>query len=264
MHDDKLVSDAILFETRVENLKVSQLEVDEKLKGCVIEKKYLQETLNGLENEVEVAKNSIVDLEEKIDEIDVVIMEHEQRVFPMFCQKVGIENIREYEELSLKNAQETASKRLEYVGGKSKLENIINFDERRLDVSQKRIEKLEQVCIKLEQNLKEFEEKKQEIESSIEEIIKEQAEMKKSLKSAKKSLSEQKTIVENYEKDLEKLEHENESTSKNQCKMDQQTELLRAEKISIIKKCKLEEIQIPIENADIENIMVDDLQVFFG
>lgn len=263
MHDDKLVSDTILFETWVGNLKESLLDIEEKLKSCLIEQKYLQETMNSLGNEIELEKNSINALEEKIENVDAIILEHEQKVFPNFCQKVGIKNIREYEELSLKNTQEITSKRLEYVGGKSKLENIIKFDERRLDETQKRMEKLEQVCIKLEKKIREYEEKKQEIDASIEEIFKQQLEMKKALKSAKISLSEQKNVLENYEKELEKLENENESTSKQQSKMDQQTELLRAEKISIIKKCKLEEIQIPIENADIQNIKLDDLQVFF-
>merc|ERR1719367_713521 len=67
----------------------------------------------------------------------------EDRVFSDFCKKIGVKNIRQYEERELKSQQEKAKKKLEF-------ENQINRITVQLEYEQKREEQLQQNCRKFE------------------------------------------------------------------------------------------------------------------
>jgi structural maintenance of chromosome 1 len=53
-------------------------------------------------------------LREKIDELASIINDAEDGVFAAFCDTIGVENIREYEERQLKVAQEESNARLRF------------------------------------------------------------------------------------------------------------------------------------------------------
>lgn len=62
-------------------------------------------------------------MDERIEEADSRIQEVEQEVFASFCEKIGIKNVREYEERQLKMTNEIAEKRMQFETQKAKLEN---------------------------------------------------------------------------------------------------------------------------------------------
>merc|ERR1712106_273352 len=70
----------------------------------------------------------------------------EDRVFSEFCKKIGVKNIRQYEERELKSQQERAKKKLEY-------DNQINRISTQLEYEQKREEQLQQNVRKFERSV---------------------------------------------------------------------------------------------------------------
>merc|ERR1719447_1448132 len=77
----------------------------------------------------------------------------EDRVFSDFCTKIGVKNIRQYEERELKSQQEKAKKKLDF-------ENQINRITTQLEYEQKREEQLQQ-------NVRKFERMVQDVEDQL-------------------------------------------------------------------------------------------------
>merc|ERR1712130_887025 len=85
----------------------------------------------------------------------------EDRVFSEFCKKIGVKNIRQYEERELKSQQERAKKKLEF-------ENQINRITTQLEYEKKREEQLQQNVIKFERSVQEVENTMRKREKQIE------------------------------------------------------------------------------------------------
>lgn len=51
---------------------------------------------------------------QKIEELSTVVDDADDRVFGDFCRRIGVANIREYEQRQLKLAQEESEARLRY------------------------------------------------------------------------------------------------------------------------------------------------------
>lgn len=68
--------------------------------------------------------NKAIDsLEKEIESVKEEVNESQDRVFEDFCRRVGVANIREYEEKQLKEAQERTERRVRLTTQQSKLEN---------------------------------------------------------------------------------------------------------------------------------------------
>ena len=62
-------------------------------------------------------------MEAEISSKQRVVFSAEDKIFAAFCAKIGVENIRDYEDNQLKRAKETSEKQLELSSRLSKLTN---------------------------------------------------------------------------------------------------------------------------------------------
>lgn len=60
------------------------------------------------------ARNISTNLQGQIATLSATVNEAEDEVFALFCRKIGVETIREYEEQQLKVAQEESQARLRF------------------------------------------------------------------------------------------------------------------------------------------------------
>ena len=60
------------------------------------------------------ARKTLSNLQERIATLSATVYEAEDEVFALFCRKIGVANIREYEEQQLKVAQEESQARLRF------------------------------------------------------------------------------------------------------------------------------------------------------
>ena len=99
----------------------------------------------------------------KIREIEATMRKREQhiegtkdkmntvkdKVFKDFCRKIGVSNIRQYEERELKTQQERAKKKLEFENQINRITTQLEYEQKREDQLQENVTKFErmvQVC----------------------------------------------------------------------------------------------------------------------
>jgi structural maintenance of chromosome 1 len=103
---------------RITGIKDELKHIDQELKSISPELKKvgLLLSLNFLYVELDVvkARNALTKLQERIATLSATVYEAEDEVFALFCRKIGVETIREYEEQQLKVAQEESQARLRF------------------------------------------------------------------------------------------------------------------------------------------------------
>merc|ERR1711997_122101 len=182
----------------------------------------------------------------------------EDRVFSDFCKKIGVKNIRQYEERELKSQQEKAKRKLEF-------ENQINRITTQLEYERKREEQLKTNVLKFERMVQDVEDQ---LESSknteggiMKEIDKEMREVEK-LKSEKSFLKAEvdkmDEDVEKARKDVSDVQKQLASISKEINKIEALLDNERSNRHTILKQCKMDSINIPMRRGRLDEIGDED------
>jgi structural maintenance of chromosome 1 len=124
IQDEHLVSEVVGLETRLAGLKDDLSAIVQKIVSCETEMSHISSEQEDLEQDLEKGTAVVQKLQNELSELDKVILEAEKGVFSDFCKTIGVRNIREYEQSTLKATEETARKRLEFSNAKVKLENM--------------------------------------------------------------------------------------------------------------------------------------------
>lgn len=170
-------------------------------------------------------------------------------------------NIREYEERQLKLAQETAEMRLKFTTQQSRLQNQLTFETQQLQETVDRLTRLESAIGADSESLDRLDANK---ETHLEETQKIQDEIRGLEVELKKArgLEEQKMeVVNKHRKELAKRTREVDKLTKDVVTRETEVEKLSAEKVSIFRKCKLEEIAVPLVKGSLDDVPMDDSKV---
>ena len=208
-------------------------------------------TIQEIETSMKKRDKIIENTKEKMNTV-------EDRIFSDFCKKIGVKNIRQYEERELKSQQEKAKKKLEF-------ENQINRITTQLEYEQKREEQLQQNVRKFERMVQDAEdqlETSKKTESGImHEIDKEVKEVEK-LKSEKTYLKDEvdklDDAVEKAKKDVAGVQKELGNISKAINQIESSLDNERSNRHNILKQCKMDSINIPMRKGRLEEIEDED------
>merc|ERR1712223_1350481 len=208
-------------------------------------------TIQEIETSMKKRDKVIENTKEKMNTV-------EDRIFSDFCKKIGVKNIRQYEERELKSQQEKAKKKLEF-------ENQINRITTQLEYEQKREEQLQQNVRKFERMVQDAEdqlETSRKTESGImHEIDKEVKEVEK-LKSEKTYLKDEvdklDDAVEKAKKDVAGVQKELGNISKAINQIESSLDNERSNRHNILKQCKMDSINIPMRKGRLEEIEDED------
>ncbi|XP_020611608.1 structural maintenance of chromosomes protein 1A-like isoform X1 [Orbicella faveolata] len=216
------------------------------------ELKVIKKELDTLQPKREKLLLSMAARSEEITNTEKRMNRVEDQVFRGFCEQINVENIRQYEEKQLKAQQERAQRRLEFSNQESRLMNQLEYERGRDTKGQ--LKKLEESMATDEEEIEKLrgEEKEKlkiiERETSILEKLRLE-------KSAVKSQIDEKDLeIKEVKKGL--MHHMKEVTSlqKQMTAMETQLEQKRADRHSLLKSCKMEDIFLPFKKGGMNDI----------
>lgn len=79
----------------------------------------------------------MLERDQKIQEIKESMNNVEDVVFAKFCEQIGVDNIRQYEERELRTQQERAKKKMEFEGHIDRITSNLEFEKSRDTQSKK-------------------------------------------------------------------------------------------------------------------------------
>ena len=259
-HDDHLTLEISALESKFAQLQDEKEAAEMKQKSIDTELAHFAQLMTEIQQQVEAKREPLAEVEEEISQVQETIIECENQAFGSFCAEIGVSTIREYQQGTLMYLQKANQKKVEYVTAKAKLESAIRFEQQRLDEATQRIEKFKAEMEKVEQARVETEAEKQNLKEKHSGI---QAEMdrmgdhlnqlKHKLNEASNALMEQKKLLSNFLTSFD-------MSNKQKARKEQEIEKIVSEKLSILRKCKLEEINLPLKNGStLESIALEAL-----
>ena len=201
------------------------------------------------------------DLDENIKEYQDAVSSVEDEIFGHFCQRLGFQDIRDYEARQGSMQQDAAQKKLEFTTQKSRIENQLSFEKQRLQATEDRITALENQDRRDRSLIDELNEQRDAIQEELDTLNAELEELNETLEKhqslhqkASDKLAEQRQIMVKQSKKVD-------ATMK--AVNDAEAEINRnsQNRYTMLRRCKLEDISLPLEEGSnsLESIPIDDL-----
>ncbi|KAI5287842.1 Structural maintenance of chromosomes protein 1, partial [Ascosphaera aggregata] len=240
-----------------EELKALERNVESKKKEITFAKKQLKEVKPKY---LEKAK-ALEELNAAIEEIESFTSGVEDEVYREFCRRVGFKDIREYEAQQGSLQQEAAQKRLEFTTHRSKVESQLAFEKQRLQATADRIDALkaqesrDRAMIEgLEAERKEIKERLNELNSDLDMLGEEYDRQKERYLQSGEELNNARVQVQKRAKKVD-------ATLKAATALDGEIQRYSAERYTLLRRCKLEDIDIPLleRSKPLDALPIDDL-----
>ena len=182
----------------------------------------------------------------------------EDKIFANFCSRLGYSDIRAYEASQGKFEQEVSEKRSQYSVQKQRLESRLNWEVTRHNETEARIKKAQDTIRNLNRDIKSFASQKAEIE---EELRQEQAELealRETLEEYKEELADRTQKVNEAKAELQKRSKGIEARLKEITQLESVVQKNSSSKSGLLRRCRLEQIQIPLVGGSLDNLPVED------
>lgn len=228
--------------------------VDEKIKGVGEDLEKIEARLVGEEQELQIANKNLTKYDKEMNALDETIRTAENTIFASFCNRIGVKNIREYETDRMMIAKELDGRRLEFVTAISKLSNKLSFMEQAQQDHQGRVDTLQSQINETRLNLNEVEKALNHLESGrakarnvLDKVIQEQSGLQEAVNKEVGSVAQSKRVLQQAQ-----MEHDRTTTDFNS--LEYNLEKLLELKTSLIRRCKLEELDLPLLKGSLDAV----------
>ncbi|KAH8927948.1 cohesin complex subunit psm1 [Atractiella rhizophila] len=229
-----------------------------KLSNIKDELKVLRTTQKSHHQSVASASTKRDKLQSTRDSTQATINEADDEIFDAFCQRIGVSNIQEYEGKTLEALEESEKAQVAFNKHINRLETQLKFERGQLDSLKNRVLTIENSIKKFEKDLTSAEKEKSEIEEKIEGIQAEAEGFDDQLNALNESLEEKSTKVEEAKKSSSKASRNLDKSLKEISGKNDEIEKLSSERYGIYRRCKLEEIDLPLLQGSLEDLPIEE------
>ncbi|EJU02332.1 condensin complex subunit SMC1 [Dacryopinax primogenitus] len=229
-----------------------------RLTGIQEEAKHVNKELKAVQPELEKARKTLEKVQSEVQELAVVIDAAEDEVFKAFCRKYKIKSVREYEDHQLKVHQEVEEARIRFETQISRLKHQLEFETSQLTNTKERLGRLEQMASESEAALQRLQQQKEEAvaditedEEALAQLRKERGELAQADEQEAKKVSEAKRAAGKAAAALDKA-------LKEISDMNTEIDKLAAERTGIYRKCRIDEINLPLKSGRLENVPIEE------
>ncbi|EIW51887.1 cohesin complex subunit psm1 [Trametes versicolor FP-101664 SS1] len=229
-----------------------------RLSGIKDELKHVEREIRALQPDLRKAQAAYDSVKGKIDALAAVINEAEDGVFEEFCEEIGVANIREYEERQLKVAQAESEARLQFDTQIARLTHAIQFDEQQLRVTEERLKAYEDIIKSEGENLAKLEDEKTAAQEEIAEAEEAIQTLQDDLKALAEELEEKTKKVDEVKKTTNRAGKALDQALKEVAGHNDEIEKLGLERSAIYRKCRLDEIKLPLLTGNLKNVPMEE------
>ncbi|RDX49778.1 cohesin complex subunit psm1 [Lentinus brumalis] len=229
-----------------------------KLEGIKSELKHTDKEIKQLQPELRKAQSAYNKVKEKVDALTAVINAAEDDIFADFCEQIGVENIREYEERQLKLAQAESEARLQFDTQIARLTHASQFLQEQIQMTTERVTTYREIISTETANLERLEAERVAAQEDIEESEAAIKELQEELKELNDELEEKTKKVEEVKKTTSKASKVLDQALKEIATHNDEIEKLGLERSSIYRKCRLDEIALPLVAGNLKNVPMEE------
>ncbi|KAH9976926.1 cohesin complex subunit psm1, partial [Russula compacta] len=256
--DDNSISEMTRLEAVLQVARDDLSGCNHKLRGIKDELKHIDRSLKQNAPEYNKSQSALNNLREQVQRLTSVVDAAEDQAFGSFCREIGIANIREYEDRQLKLAQEESEARLRFETQIARLTHLCQFEEEQLKKLQERLNVLAETATTEEENLRSFGERKAETQEELERMQEGINELETEVSRIKAILDEKTKRVEEAKRTASKAAKALEQAEKEISSRNDEIERLALERSGLYRKCRLEEIKLPLVSGNLKNVPMEE------
>ena len=249
--------------------------------------RYIQDEVEALDRNIQSKKSEIKNLDRqikqdrprlqqekaKLDELDRdieefsdTVREVEDEVFADFCQRLGFEDIRDYEARQGSLQQEAAQKKLEFITQKGRIDGQLSYEKTRLQTTDDRIQALNDKHQRDRQTIDDLNEQKQGLEDDLQALKEELDELNAKLEEQQEGQQTSADKLNKAKSEVLKRSKGMENVMKEINKLQAEAKRSGSGRYTLLRKCKIENIEIPLEEASepLDSLPINDLPVTTG
>ncbi|KAM0438908.1 hypothetical protein ACHAPT_001669 [Fusarium lateritium] len=186
------------------------------------------------------------------------IAQVEDQVFADFCSRLGYSDIRAYDASQGKLEQEVSEKRNQFEVQKQKLTRLLTWEQSRNNDTIARINRLQNVIRRLRNDAKTYVKEKEEIQTAMRDEQDELEALQETLEENKAELGEKNQKVSEARVEVQKRSKDIDEHQKKVNALETTLQRNSASKSALLRKCRLEQIRIPLEEGTLDNLPTED------
>ncbi|XP_021248699.1 structural maintenance of chromosomes protein 1B isoform X2 [Numida meleagris] len=246
-------------------LKYSQSELDlikkKHLANLYMEKSKLESELVNTESQHEMINEGVVQRKIKMEEFQKQINEAEDAVFQEFCEEIGIENIRVYEQEHVRKQEEIDKRRLEFENQKTRLSVQLEYNRDHLQKLTDTVSKLRDTIHKDESEITGLQKDEEEHLKRVNEIVEEEQHLKDRLSAQKSEVIKTQSEAEELRKTFLTLNREAAKLQKEAAAIEASLEDKRLRRHNMLLECKVEDLKIHLLFGTLDDISEVELGI---
>ena len=226
------------------------------------ELKHAEGELAGAEPKYSEKLRELQNLKSNLQEYQDSVSEVEDDVFRAFCRRLGYADIRVYEAQQGSLQQEGAQKKLEFSTQKSRLESRINYEQQQLDETTKRMQSLQNKAQQDKALVEELEAEQDSTQQELDTLNAELEQLIEQLQQQKAKNTKKLEKVTEQRREAQKRSKDVESTLKSIQGLEADRQLNAANKYTLLRRCKLENINLPLgeDSKGLDQLPIDIVQ----
>ncbi|KAH6918179.1 cohesin complex subunit psm1 [Coprinopsis sp. MPI-PUGE-AT-0042] len=256
--DENLLSEIGRLEATIGVMKDDLTACKLRLTGLKDELKHTQKELKTLAPQLKKAESESAKLASRMEKLRGTVNAAEDQIFAAFCRSIGVSNIREYEERQLKIAQEESQARLRFDTQIARLSNQAAFEEEGLKAIKDRSTRLEAIIGEQQAALTTLQQQHSTASGEITSAEERIGELKEELGELQAVLEEANKNVEQVKKTTSKSAKVLDQALKEIAASNDDIEKLALERSSIYRKCRLDEIDLPLKQGNLKNVPMEE------
>ncbi|XP_077025277.1 structural maintenance of chromosomes protein 1B isoform X2 [Tamandua tetradactyla] len=244
-------------------LKYSQSELEmikkKHLAAFHREQSQLQSELLNIKSQCTMLNEGIKERQQRIEEFQEKIDKVEDDIFKHFCEEIGVENIREFENEHVKQQQEIDQKRLEFEKQKTRLNIQLEYSRNQLKKKRNKINTLKETIQKGREdidNLKKVEENCLQI---VDELMAKRQQLKDIFITQNSNIEKVQTQLEEERKKFLAIDREVGKLQKEVVIIQTSLEQKRLERHNMLLDCKVQDIEINLLLGSLDDIIEVEL-----
>ncbi|KAI8805659.1 RecF/RecN/SMC [Cladochytrium replicatum] len=232
-----------------------------RLQGLGTQVRHSREEVKKIERTIAATSAEISLVENKIQHTDGALQRVENSHFASFCASLGIDSIRAYEEQEGTMMSELQERRLDLELRKTRLDNDIEFDETRCSEAQMRVTKAEATLKEEHSNLERLLQEQSELQRERDDAAAIVQGMEDDLNAASEVVEQRKSEVDEVKEERNAASKRVDEASRDITKKEAQIEKVDSERLQLLRRCKLEDIKLPLLKGKLDAIALDELEI---
>ncbi|KAL6862364.1 RecF/RecN/SMC [Trichoderma novae-zelandiae] len=197
-------------------------------------------------------------IKQTVQEFRDAIARVEDEVFDGFCKRLGYSDIRAYEASQGKLEQEISEKRNQYEVQRQRLESRLKWEVTRHSDTEARIKRIQEQIRRLKQDMRTYNKEKADIEDSMSEDKDKLEALRETLEELKAEQLEKNQRVSEARAELQKRSKDIEACQREINALETTVQKNSASKSALLRRCRLEQIQIPLTEGALDNLPTED------